>query len=471
VKKFTESPTRRGVLCRAPGRGGEVSALSKKVPQARVVVVGAGFGGLMAARELSRCPNLQVTVLDRTNHHLFQPLLYQVASAALNTGEIASPIRALLRGRPNVRVIMGSMTGVDYDRREVIVDDDSLRLPYDYLVLAMGGRTSYFGHEAEWQDLACGLKTLADALEIRARVLLAFERAERETDPEVRKKLMTLVVVGGGPTGVELAGAFAELRLHVLRWDFRNIDPESARIVLLEAGGRLLGQFPARLGEYARERLARMGVEVRLNERVLEIGPGFVRTDKELIEAGNVLWAAGVAGHELASKLGHEVDRANRLLVRPDLRLPGRDEVYCIGDAARFEEDGQPLPGLAPVAMQQGRHAARNIKRQLQGKPTLPFKYFDRGTMATIGRSAAIADIRGKIQLKGLPAWLAWLFIHLMFIVEFQNRVLILIRWAWAYFTWKWGVRLITQPPRRAPEVSPGPRPGAGANTGGGPSG
>ncbi|MBI3924177.1 MAG: NAD(P)/FAD-dependent oxidoreductase [Armatimonadetes bacterium] len=414
---------------------------------ARVLILGAGFGGLSAAKALRRRRDVEVTIVDHTNHHLFQPLLYQVATAGLNPSEIASPVRAILRRQKNLVSLMGQVTAVDYASRTVELDHGIQRLEYDFLILALGGKTSYFGND-RWASVAPGLKSLRDALEIRQRVLLSFERAERADDPELRQRLMTIVAVGGGPTGVELAGAMAELRYHVLRWDFDRIKPEQARVILIEGGDRLLGMFPERLSEYASRRLEKLGVEIFLNERVTDISSGVVTTSSQTIHAENIFWAAGVAGHDLAPQLGEKRDRAGRLHVEADLRLPGHDRVYCIGDMARFEHpgthDGKPLPGLAPVAMQQGTHAARNIIHQLEGRPTRSFHYVDKGSMATIGRSAAVAMAPFNLRMTGFPAWLAWLFVHLMYIVDHQNRILVLLRWAWAYFTWKWGVRLIT---------------------------
>lgn len=415
---------------------------------AHVVVLGAGFAGLAAVKALRRARNVRVTLVDRTNHHLFQPLLYQVASAALNPSEIAAATRAVLRGQKNTRVLMGEVTHVDYEQRTVDLDGGQTRLCYDYLILAMGGRTSYFGQD-QWQQHAPGLKSLDDAIEIRTRLLAAFERAEKAQDPEDRQRLMTFVVVGGGPTVVELAGAFAELRRHVLRWDFRGIDPASARIVLIEAADSLLGPFPERLRQDAARRLQKLGVDVRLKEKVLSIRPGVVETSTGPIPTETCIWAAGVGGHELAADLGPNRDRAGRLVVEEDLRLPDQDRVWCLGDMAHYEHphtlDGRTLPGVAPVAVQQGRHAARDILRLLKGESTRPFHYQDKGSMATIGRSAAVAFV-GPVQMTGPLAWLAWLFVHLMYLVDFQLRVLVLIRWTWAYFTWKWGVRLITRP-------------------------
>lgn len=416
----------------------------------RVVILGAGFGGLKAAKALRKSRDVEITIVDRTNHHLFQPLLYQVATGGLNPSEIASPFRALFRRHKNVTCLMGSVTRVDYEARTVELDGGETVLPYDYLVMALGGTTSYFGHD-EWEEEAPGLKSLDDALTIRQRILWAFERAEKTDDEELRKKLMTVVVVGGGPTGVELAGALAELRRHVLRWDFQRIQPEKARVILIEGGDRLLGVFPEQLSRYAARKLEALGVELLFNERVQDLRCSRVVTDKQTIEAENILWAAGVGGHPLAARLGGERDRAGRLMVEPDMSLPGHPEVYCIGDMAHYEHPhtfgGKPLPGVAPVAMQQGDQTGKNILRRLGGKPTVPFHYFDKGNMATIGRSAAVAVGPVGPKMTGLPAWLAWLFIHLIYLVDFQNRVIVLTRWTWKYFSWKWGARLITRPP------------------------
>ncbi|MBI3928954.1 MAG: NAD(P)/FAD-dependent oxidoreductase [Armatimonadetes bacterium] len=417
------------------------------MPQ-RVVVVGAGFGGLNAVKAFRGCPDVEVTVVERNNHHCFQALLYQVASAGLNASEIASPVRTIFRHQPNVSVVMGSLTGVDYAERVIEVDGGRLRLPYDYLVLAVGVRAGYFGH-ADWGLYALPLKGLADGLKIRERVLLAFERAETEEDPAVRERLTSLVVVGGGPTGVEMSGAFAELCRHVLRWDFRRVRPERARVILIEGGPRLLPFLPERLSHKARQHLERLGVEVLVAERVKDIRAGRILTDQREIATENVVWAAGVEPQEVTPGLGTR-DRQGRLLVGEDLRLQGQEHVYCIGDMASFQQDGAPLPGLAPVAIQEGRHAAANILRQIRGEGTTAFHFHDPVTVATIGRSAAVARV-GGVELSGLPAWLVWLFTHLLRIVDFQNRLLVLARWTWAYFAWKWGVRLIIGVERTPP--------------------
>jgi NADH dehydrogenase len=405
----------------------------------RVVVVGGGFGGLAAARALGRAP-VEVIVVDRRNYHLFQPLLYQVATAVLSPGDIASPIRWILRRQANARVLLGEVTAIDPDRREVVLRDR--RLAYDYLILAAGAAYSYFGHD-EWSDRAPGLKTLEDALDIRHRVLVAFERAEHEPDPAVVRRLLTFAVVGGGATGVELAGALAELARHTLRTDFRRIDPGAARIVLLEAGPDVLPAFPPRLRASARRALARLGVEVRTGAAVKAVTDDGVMVDGERLEAATVLWAAGVTASPLGRSLGAPLDRAGRVVVRADLTVPGRPEIFVVGDLAAFTQDGRPLPGVAPVAIQQARHAARNVRRALEGRPYEPFRYHDPGMLATVGRSAAVADF-GWLRLTGRVAWLTWLFVHILKLTGFRNRLLVLLQWAWAYVTYQRSIRLIT---------------------------
>lgn len=408
--------------------------------QPHVVIVGGGFGGLQAAKALGKAP-VRVTVIDRQNYHLFQPLLYQVATAALSPGEIAWPIRSVLHRHPNVHVWMGEVVAVDPERKTVILADGEV--PYDFLIVAAGARHAYFGRD-EWEPLAPGLKSLDDALEIRRRVLLAFERAEKEPDREERNALLTFAVVGGGPTGVELAGALAEIARHTLVRDFRQIDPSQARVLLLEAGPRILPTFHPSLSEKAVASLVKLGVEVRTGAAVTEIRQGEMEVGGERIRAQTVLWAAGVAASPLAKSLGAPLDRVGRVVVEPDLTLPGRPEVYVVGDLASFRlPNGGTLPGLAPVAMQEGRWAAENIARTLRGEPRLPFSYRDRGVMATIGRAAGIAE-RGRLRLSGVFGWLAWLFIHLLFLIGFKNRAVVLFLWTWSYLTYKRGARLIT---------------------------
>jgi NADH dehydrogenase len=407
----------------------------------RVLIVGAGFGGLYAARSLARQP-VSVTVVDRRNHHVFQPLLYQVATAALSPGDIASPIRWILRRQQNVEVLMGEVDRVDLARREAHLTDGS-EIPYDFAIVAAGATHAYFGHD-DWQPYAPGLKTLEDALEIRRRVLLAFERAERESDPERRAALLTFVVVGAGPTGVELAGALAEISRQSLARDFRHFDPGSARIILVEAGPSVLATFPETLRASAEEDLRRLGVDVRTRTAVTYVGPGIVQAGDQTIASETVLWAAGVAASPLGKSLGVPVDRAGRVLVNDDLSIPGHPEVFVIGDLASLNgADGRPLPGVAQVAIQMGKHAVDNVVRTIGGQPRTPFVYHDRGNMATIGRASAVADL-GRIRLKGFVAWVAWIFVHILNLIGFRNRLVVMVQWAWAYLTFQRGVRLIT---------------------------
>ena len=406
----------------------------------RVVIVGGGFGGLYAARAL-RGRNVQVTLVDRRNHHLFQPLLYQVATAALSPGDIAHPIRAILRKQKNARVLLAEAVSVDLLDRRLVLKDGSI--PYDYLILATGARHAYFGHD-DWEANAPGLKSLEDALEIRRRILLAFERAERELDEPRRRALLTFVIVGAGPTGVELAGAIAEIARHVMVSDFRAINPQDARVILVEAGDRILSTFPENLSAAAEVSLKGLGVELLKNRRVTSIEPGRVRMGGEVIEAETVLWAAGVSASPLAQSLEVSLDRAGRVHVEPDLTVPGHPEVMVIGDLALFtHQNGNALPGVCPVAIQQGRHAARNICRAIEGLPRVAFHYWDKGNLATIGRAQAVADL-GRLQISGIIAWLAWLFVHVLFLIGFRNRFVVIFEWAWAYLTYQRGARLIT---------------------------
>lgn len=407
----------------------------------RVVIVGGGFAGLAAARGL-RQADVAIKLVDRRNHHLFQPLLYQVATAALNPSDISAPIRSVLRKQENVEVGLGEVERVDLAAREVrLVDGDVL--PYDFLVLATGATHSYFGHD-EWAPLAPGLKTVEDALEIRRRILVAFERAERERDAEKRRALLTFVVVGGGPTGVELAGAITEIARGTLASDFRRIHPESARVVLVEAAPRVLPPYPESLSAAARRQLEKLGVEVRTGAPVTAIDEAGVTVGGERIPARTVLWGAGVSASPLARTLGVPLDRAGRVKVEADLSVAGHPEVFVVGDlAAVVQPDGRSVPGVAPAAMQQGRHAARNVRRALAGKPSLPFRYLDKGSLATIGRAAAVADVRG-FRFSGLLAWLTWLFVHVFFLIGFRNRVAVILQWAWSYLTFTRGARLIT---------------------------
>jgi NADH dehydrogenase len=411
----------------------------------QVLVLGAGFGGLTFCQTF-RHPNADVTLVDAQNHHLFQPLLYQVAAAGLSAPEIAEPVRSILSQHRQVTVLMDTVTDLDLKSR--VVRCRSHTLAYDYLVVGLGGVTSYFGHP-EWAEFAPGLKSLDDALRIRREVLLAFERAENEPDAGARRGLMTIVVVGGGPTGVELAGAFAELTRHVLRRDFRRIDPGQARVVLIEAGPRLLPQMPPKLSASALRQLERFCVEVRLQTKVADIRRGEVHLgDGQVIHAENIIWAAGVAANPLSAQLGVPCDRAGRVQVRPDLSVPGFPEVFVIGDlAAVTDARGQPVPGVSPAAMQMARHVAQIVRRALNAPSAdpvarPPFRYFDKGTMATIGRSAAVAKI-GRLEFGGFPAWLAWLFVHLVFLIGFDNKLTVLVQWAYSYFTYKRGARII----------------------------
>ena len=405
-----------------------------------VVIVGGGFGGLYAARALAQAP-VDVTVVDRTNHHVFQPLLYQVATASLSPSQIAYPIRGVLRRQRNTRVILGEAVAVDAVRRVVVLADGELA--YDYLILAPGARHAYFGHP-EWEANAPGLKTLGDALRIRERILLAFEGAERESDPERRRALLTFVVVGGGPTGVELAGAIGEIACTVMARDFRNIDTREAQTILVEAGPRILPAFPPELSAKAERSLERLCVEVRTSAPVTAVEEGAVRLGGERIAAATVLWAAGVQPSPLARSLGVPLDRAGRVLVDDRLTIPGHPEVLVIGDlAACTDAAGKPLPGLAPVAIQQGEYAARSILASVRGETRRAFHYRDKGTMATIGRAAAVVDL-GRLRLSGFPAWLLWCFIHILWLIGFRNRFLVMIEWAWAYVRFERSARLIT---------------------------
>jgi NADH dehydrogenase len=413
-------------------------ALAKK-PQ--VIIVGAGFGGLEAAKKLA-CKDVRLTVIDRTNYHLFQPLLYQVATAALSPADIAAPVRAILSKCKNVEVILAEVEAVDVEARKVKTNDTEF--DYDYLILATGARHSYFGHD-EWEKLAPGLKSLEDAVELRRRILLAFEFAERTTDEAARKAAMNFVVIGGGPTGVEMAGAIAEISRYTLAKNFRHIDPSRARVILIEGTSRLLSAYPEDLSESARNQLVQLGVEVRTDARVTDITESGVQLDGEFVPCRVKIWAAGNNASFIGKTLGAPIDRVGRVVVNDDLTVPGHPEVQVIGDLANFShQTGEPLPGVSPVAMQQGRQAARNILRMIRGEKPQTFHYFDKGSMATIGRNKAVADLK-FFHLSGLPAWLAWLFVHIIFLVGFRNRLLVLIQWAWAYLSFDKGARLITR--------------------------
>jgi len=426
-----------------------------------VVIVGAGFAGLNAAKALAKTP-LKVTVIDRKNHHTFQPLLYQVATAGLSPGEIAAPIRSILRSGKNIEVLMEEVSGFDLDRRVVHTGEGDL--PYDYLIVAAGARHSYFGRD-DWEPFAPGLKTIEDALEIRRRVLLAFELAERQVAAGHPATQINFVVVGGGPTGVELAGTLAEITRHALAHEFRAIDPATTHIVLLEGGPRVLPAYTEDLSRSAKEQLQHLGVEVHTSTMVNQIEPGAVHFGGQRMPATVILWAAGVAASPLGRKLGAATDRAGRVLVQPDCSIPGHPEVFVIGDlAALNDEHGKPLPGVAPAAIQQGKYVAKVIRHEAETHATTatraPFHYWDKGSLATIGRAAAVAQF-GKIHVSGFLAWLSWLFVHILFLIGFRNRLLVFIQWAWSYVTYERGARLITGstylPGWAATAKSPGP--------------
>lgn len=407
--------------------------------QPRVIIIGGGFGGLDAARALANGP-VQVTLLDRHNHHVFQPLLYQVATAALSPGDIAAPIRWILRHQPNVEVLLADVSSIDPSAKAVVTETQ--RLSYDYLIVATGARHAYFGH-AEWASRAPGLKTLDDALEMRRRVLLAFEAAEAERDPSAQRRLLTFVIIGGGPTGVELAGALAEIARQTLREDFRHIHPESARIVLVEGGPDVLGTFPPKLRDAARRSLLKLGVEVRTGAIVTAIDDDGVMAGAERISAQTILWAAGVAASPLAASLGVPLDRAGRVAAEPTLNVPGHPDIFVAGDICAFMQDGRPLPGVAQVAKQQGGHAARNVLRAIRGQALQPFRYVNYGNVATIGRGSAVVDI-GPVRASGWLAWLFWLCLHIFWLIGFRNRIAVISEWAWSYITFQRRIRLIT---------------------------
>jgi NADH dehydrogenase len=407
----------------------------------QVVIVGGGFGGLYAAKGLCRAP-AQVTLVDRKNHHTFQPLLYQVATAGLSPADIAAPIRTVLKRCGNTRVLLGNVVGFDLDRRRVLLEEGS-QLDYDYLVVAAGARHSYFGH-TEWEPIAPGLKTIEDALEIRRRLFLAFELAEREAASGRPYERLTFTIVGGGPTGVELAGTLAEITHTVLPRDFRSIDPTRTRILLVEAGPRVLPTYAEDLSRSAEEQLRALGVEVMTSAMVKDVKPGAIRIGDTWMPSAVTLWAAGVAASSLGAQLSAEVDRAGRVPVERDCTLPGHPEVFVIGDMAAFrDDDGQLLPGLSAVAQQQGKYVGKTIARELQGRAREPFRYVNKGILATIGRAAAVAEF-GRIHISGFIAWLAWLFIHIMLLIGFRNRLAVMLQWAWAYFVYERSARLIT---------------------------
>ena len=414
----------------------------------RVVILGGGFGGLGAALNLKRAP-VQVTLVDRCNYHLFQPLLYQVATGTLSPANIASPLRTVLRKQKNANVLLAEATRIDAANRQVILSDGAI--DYDTLIVATGSSHQYFGHD-DWEKYAPGLKTIEDATDMRRRILLAFEAAERETDPEKIRAWLTFVIVGAGPTGAELAGALAEIAADSFRHDFRNINPTSAHIILVEGTDRVLPAYPSKLSDAARKMLQRLKVTVRTSAMVTNIQYSFVTVREgdrtETIPTRTVLWAAGVLasplGKQLAAETGAAADRAGRVVVQPDMTVPGHPEIFVIGDLASFSHQaGKPLPGVAQPAIQQGRYVAKAIRARLRGKPVAPFHYFDKGNLAVIGRAKAVADLNW-LGISGFPAWFLWIFIHLLYIVEFQNRLLIALQWAWLYITWGRSARLIT---------------------------
>ncbi len=410
------------------------------VPRPRVVILGAGFGGLAAATALANSP-FDVTLVDQHNYHLFQPLLYQVATAGLSPADIASPIRAIMRDARNVNVVLAKVSGIDAGRREVLAE--GRHIAFDHLIVATGAQHAYFGHD-EWATSAPGLKTIDDATYLRRRILLAFEKAEAEADPAERARLLNFVVVGGGPTGVEMAGAIAELAKRALARDFRSIDPREARIVLVEAAPRLLTPFDPSLSEAARLSLEQLGVEVRLGAGVTRCDPCGVRLGPETIEARTIVWGAGVMASPAGRWLGVETDRAGRVKVGPDLTVPGNPNIFVIGDVAcAVGADGKPLPGVAPVAKQQGQYVAAVLKARRDGKALPPFRYRDFGAMATIGRKRAVAQI-GAVKLAGFPAWLLWSLAHIYFLIGFRNRLAVVLSWGWSYITFQRGTRLIT---------------------------
>ncbi len=412
-----------------------------------VVIIGGGFGGLHAARALRKSP-VQVTLVDRTNHHLFQPLLYQVATASLSPGDITAPIRWILRSQRNAFVCLAEVTGINVESKTVFLDAERRPLTYDFLILAPGGRHSYFAHP-EWESLAPGLKSVEDATDIRCSFLLSFERAELSDDDADRAACQTIVIIGGGPTGVELAGAIRDIARKALRRDFRRIDTRRTRVILLEAGDRVLPSFPASLSARAKHDLEALGVEVRLNSLVTEVRDDRVCVGDEVIGTRTVFWAAGNVVSPLTKLLSAPLDKVGRALVQPDLSVPAHPEIFVVGDAAHIVCDGRTVPGVAPAAMQQGRAAGRNVALTIAGKPRVPFRYLNKGDLATIGRHKAVADF-GRVRIAGRIAWWLWLTIHIAYLIGFRNRAIVLIEWAYAYFTYQPGVRLITSSERRS---------------------
>jgi NADH:ubiquinone reductase (H+-translocating) len=432
--------------------------LPDKPARPRVVIIGGGFGGIAAAKALRRA-NADVTVIDRSNHFTFQPLLYQVATAALAPSDITAPIRWILRRHKNTEVLMAEVRDIDTARRVVRIDDERREIPYDYLIVATGSRHAYFGHH-EWEPNAPGLKTIEDATEIRRRFLLAFELAEKSEDERAREEYLTFAIVGGGPTGVELSGALPFIAKKALAPDFRRIDTRRTRVVLIEAGPRILPTFPEGLAAHATQDLKDLGVEVRVNSPVTGVGPDGVSIGGEKIRARTVFWAAGNNASPLGGLLGGPLDRAGRIQVNPDLSVPGHPEIFVVGDLAALVQDGRPVPGVGPAAIQEGKSAGKNIVRELRRQPRKKFHYRNKGDLATIGRSRAIADL-GWIRFAGRLAWFFWLFVHIMYLVGFRNRANVLLEWAYDYFTYQHGARLITDVERYKP--SPAPEVAAGA--------
>ncbi|MFL5558502.1 MAG: NAD(P)/FAD-dependent oxidoreductase [Gemmatimonadaceae bacterium] len=421
----------------------------------RVVIVGGGFGGISAARAL-RSANVDITLIDRTNHFIFQPLLYQVATAALAPSDITAPIRWIVRHLRNIEVLMAEVREVDVQRRVVRVDDELREIPYDYLIVATGSRHAYFGHN-EWEPYAPGLKAVEDASEIRRRFLLAYENAEKSVDEKAREEYLTFVIVGGGPTGVELAGAFPYIARKALAPDFKRVDTRRTRVILVEAGPRILPTFPEDLAARAQRDLNELGVEVRVNSFVTAVEADGVRIGDEKIRARNAFWAAGNLASPVGKFLDGPLDRAGRIQVNPDLSVPGHPEIFAIGDLAALVQDGRPVPGVGPAAIQEGKSAGKNIKRDLRREPRKNFRYWNKGDLAVIGRSRAIADL-GWIRFAGRLAWFFWLFVHIMYLVGFRNRAVVFFEWAYAYFTNQAGVRLITDVERYKPASPPAPR-------------
>jgi NADH dehydrogenase len=450
-------------VARFPGRTG-FSTLSSH-PMTHIVILGCGFGGLEAARTLASA-DVQITLIDRTNHHLFQPLLYQVATAGLSAPAIAAPIRHVLAHQRNLTTLMGSVSAIDAPQRKVRLEDGA-EISYDYLLVATGSTHSYFGHD-EWAAVAPGLKTLGDAFEIRRRILMAFENAEREADFSARAAWLTFTVIGAGATGVEMAGTMAEIARHTLRGEFRRIDSRMARVVLIEGADRVLPPYAPDLSQKALDQLVRLGVEVRVGCRVTDIDADGVKfnaaTGPEQLASRTVIWSAGVAASPLGKSLGVPLDKAGRVVVHPDLSIPGHPEVFVVGDLAAAVSDGKPVPGVSPAAKQMGRTAARNILRRIAGKTALEtFRYRDYGSLATIGRKSAVAQV-GNFKFSGLPAWLFWLFVHIYFLIGFRSRLMVMTDWAWAYFSFQRSARIVVSPDDHPPSASTATPAKAGAS-------